>query len=377
MPVVGGMGTLEYDLTSRIRLLTNRQVRTVGIAVDYGAYDMTASDEEVQGALKERYEVVRVPLEQGTTVESTVDALVVLGPTQKLSEESLFVLDQFLMSGKPLMLALNAYTVSMQSFYATAADTGLAPLVNHYGLAVEPGLVLDRNAQTIAVRQMHGFFAMQNMVPYAYVPLVQDLATVPMVKDLEALSFPFAASLAPAPARAGQVSVTPLARSSPRSWRKTTMYNVSPFEPVAPGSDSAVGPFTLAAIVEGGFTSYFADRAMPEKYAAAGYELLGETAENRLLVTGSGTLFNREFPIVGANLAFFLNAVDWLLADEALVSIRSKNVSFTPIGNRAPPVRVLFTYVNILLMPLVVIGYGLFRWRMRSRYRARVRQELA
>jgi ABC-type uncharacterized transport system involved in gliding motility auxiliary subunit len=61
------------------------------------------------------------------------------------------------------------------------------------------------------------------------------------------------------------------------------------------------------------------------------------------------------------NATFALNAIDWLAQDEALISIRSRD--------RRPP-RLLYSshalqegvkYANLILLPLLVAGWGVVR----------------
>jgi len=60
-----------------------------------------------------------------------------------------------------------------------------------------------------------------------------------------------------------------------------------------------------------------------------------------------------------------LNVIDWLAQDEALISIRSRAAVSRPLGEVSDVTRNTVKYLNLFLPPLIVIGYGLIRWRIR------------
>jgi len=90
-------------------------------------------------------------------------------------------------------------------------------------------------------------------------------------------------------------------------------------------------------------------------------------ARGRLVVVGSLDFVTDRFVhSAPENLAFTLNAVDWLAQDDSLIAIRSKN--------RAPP-RLVFTsgtkrdavkYGNLIGIPALLVAAGAARlWRRR------------
>jgi len=54
------------------------------------------------------------------------------------------------------------------------------------------------------------------------------------------------------------------------------------------------------------------------------------------------------------------------MADDAgLITIRSKNITQPPLEQLEDGTRQLVKYANMLVPPLLVVGYGLLRWRRR------------
>jgi len=70
------------------------------------------------------------------------------------------------------------------------------------------------------------------------------------------------------------------------------------------------------------------------------------------------------------NLAFTLNAIDWLAQDEGLIAIRSKDRRPVPLVFASATQREAAKYLNLIGLPLLVAAFGaghLIRRRRRTR----------
>ena len=73
-------------------------------------------------------------------------------------------------------------------------------------------------------------------------------------------------------------------------------------------------------------------------------------AENRAM--GSRTLGNRDL---------FMNMINWLTADEDLISIRPKSTEDRPLTMTAQKLNTAF-WLSVIIFPLAVVGFGLATW---------------
>ena len=73
-------------------------------------------------------------------------------------------------------------------------------------------------------------------------------------------------------------------------------------------------------------------------------------AENRAL--GSRTLGNRDL---------FMNAINWLTADEDLISIRPKSTEDRPLTMTGQKLNMVF-WLSVIIFPLAVVSFGLATW---------------
>ena len=113
------------------------------------------------------------------------------------------------------------------------------------------------------------------------------------------------------------------------------------------------GPYVLAAAFTGLFPSAF--------------EAGVSSKETRLVVAGDGDFLNES--IVGAipgNIEFGLNMADWLMQDDALLAIRAKKIEPRSLRETSEGARPWIKYLNMLLPTLLVVLFGLIRWRQRK-----------
>jgi ABC-type uncharacterized transport system involved in gliding motility auxiliary subunit len=73
-------------------------------------------------------------------------------------------------------------------------------------------------------------------------------------------------------------------------------------------------------------------------------------AENRAM--GSRTLGNRDL---------FMNMINWLSADEDLISIRPKSTEDRPLTLTAQKLNLVF-WLSVVFFPLAIVSFGLVTW---------------
>jgi len=176
-----------------------------------------------------------------------------------------------------------------------------------------------------------GSFMMQNFVPYPFFPKVTDFSRDnSIVRGLESMVFPYVAAV-----EGGM----PIATSSKRSWIKKEYTSLSPMQQVIPATNDEKGPFNLAVYVD---------------------------KPSRLIVIGSARVVEGRYASA-ANVAFFMNTIDWLAQDEALIAIRSKGISERPLRPTSVGKKRAVKWINTLLPSIVLIVVGFVRWRRRAK----------
>lgn len=366
--------------------------------------------------LSENYRVEAVDLQSGLVPER-VDLLLLAAP-KELSPKQQFAVDQFLMKGGSVVLLTSPYTVARTraGLAASPYTSGLEPLLEHYGVTVRKGLVLDprnepfpvyvnRQAGAITVRELQ-------LVPYPYFVDVRGEGLNqdnPITARLPQLTLSWASPLTLPGDEPGGTSATPLLTSSGESWVSGSL-KVHPDFTLHPklGFEKEGQPEgrVLAGVVEGVFRSYYAGKESPllarddgdEKPAAPGGGEASGAAEAgdapvvtgmiekspesaRLIVVGSNEAFTDQtlqLSRAAANdrfvnsLQFMENVVDWTLEDRALLSIRSRAHFARTLAPMTREQKAFWEYLNygMVLLGLALV-YGAHRYhlqRLRERY---------
>ncbi len=357
IPVVQNLGSLEYDISGALKRLTTTKKKKIGYTTGHQEAEPSAFQQASQ-MVTAQYELVPVDLAAAAIVPRDIDALLVIAPQARFSDSSKYAIDQYLMRGGKIGFLLNRYTGTLQARFAQAVETGLDELLAHYGIRVNADLVRDAQCAPVTVMQQQGMFRFQSQVPFPLLPTPSDFNRENViVKDLETLLFFFVSSIDTSLASSKQVRAEVLVRSSQRSGKQTGFIAIDPFQRLTP-ADLSEKHIPLAALFEGSFASFFADKEPRTEHPAS--------PETRVIVVGDGDFMKDEYLGARDNVVFFANIVDFLADDAGLITIRSKNLAQSPLEQVEDGTKRILKYVNLLLPPLIVVSYGVFRWRRRA-----------
>ncbi len=342
------------------------------------------------------------------------DMLMVLSP-QDLDDKQRFAIDQFLMRGGTVLLAMGAYDISVDpSLSAVAQKSGLEDWLADQGLGLERSLVLDERAGALPIpieRSVGGFLIREiQLVDYPFILDVRDDGLnpdSPVTNSLDQLYVPFASPVEVDDAKNAGRKVTWLLRSSARSWTTTDTNLIPDFRRYGrlgfPRGEKE-GARTLAVMVEGRFDSAFKGRPSPllakkssdrsqagkdqtkeqeepkaDQAAGRGEGVIEHSPDGaRLILIGSGMLFSDETQaLVSGALGtayrkpalFAQNLVDWSLEDQGLLALRGRDRSrFARTLEPLSPWRQrLWEYLDYAL---VLIGLGVV-WLVHRRRQQR------
>ena len=351
IPVVQDLSTLEYDITSAIRRLTQDDLPTIGFLSGHGEPNPAQSMRSLMQGLSRNYQVQTVTVQDGGLTPRP-EALLVIAPADTLPEAHLRALDTYLMEGGRMALLLNRVAANLQVGQASELNIGLGPLLSAYGAALTPNLIMDEQSSVVTMQRQEGFFTVNQQIDYPLFPVSTSFNNDNMmVNRLSDVMFYFVSSIDTAQAVPEGVTVEPLVFSSNQSGIQQGFFMLQPVQTTAKLSG---GPYTLAAAYTGTFPSAF--------------ETGRQSLPTRLVVAGDGDFINES--IVGpqpGNIAFGLNMVDWLVQDEALLAIRTKTVAPRSLRPTSEGTRPWIKYGNMIGPVLLVMLFGLARWRQRKK----------
>ncbi|HEX9006461.1 MAG TPA: Gldg family protein [Bacteroidota bacterium] len=377
IPVIQNTASLEYELSSAIKRLTSHGTKKIGLLTGHGEPGLNEL-QRVQEALRRQYELATVDVSKGQPVPADIAVLVVMAPAGRIPDPQKFQIDQYLMRGGRVAFLLNKVEANLQSPYGRPVDLNLDDLLAAYALRVNTDLVRDAQCASVSVVQQQFGFSMQSQVPFPLLPVVSsfDKDNV-MVKDLQGVVLFFASSVDTLNPSSRGLHAAFLLRSSKQSGRTSGPFMIDPLQRYSREDLSTMfgeKGIPLAAIVQGSFKSAFAGKPVPADTAAGSAPPpaapLTTSPDTRVVLVGDGDFARDQYTGNRDNITFFANMIDYLVDEAGLITIRSKEEANPPLEQVADGTKKLVKYVDLVLPPLLVLGYGLFRWRLRRARRA-------
>jgi hypothetical protein len=280
-------------------------------------------NEQLRKGLFSRRGLSVVRIGPGEKIPDDVEVLLVYGAERHLPDRDLYRIDQFLLSGRSVLVFLNPWEVSVYNFRATADGLGqdamtmdelrrqahptnLDDFLAHHGVRPVRNLVIEprsHDAITLIQLQKQGQYTIQSQrqFPYPLLPTFTDLdSSHALVRRLPGITLPYAQTLEVTDevrSRQG-VEVVELIRSSPESIATSEDVPLSPPDLFAAlAGMKANGPRTVAVTLKGEFKSFFAGRGIPPEEAVDGQEPPATPSASPMRETGRGRLL-----VVGSNL---------------------------------------------------------------------------
>jgi len=169
------------------------------------------------------------------------------------------------------------------------------------------------------------------------------------------------------------LKATTLFTSSPESWTQS-VYDYNQSFGLSPPNSKGGGRLPLGVLVTGTFPDPYAGQPIPEwqkseqKGASAPVSSLNPKP-GQLIVVGCSEMFTEQIVASGGHLTFFLNAVDTLVSGGKLVGIRNKQQTLRILSIPSTAKRAWLRFLNLGLMPIVIVGVSLAHaaWRRRLR----------
>lgn len=373
-PVIRDLETLEYELIVRLMRLTGG-TKVIGVVEGAGgdrfAFDLPGSGQGPRVGFSQNFATLKANIEElyrvvpqnpaWAPIDTTVDLLLVAAPAY-LSEEAKYRIDQYAMSGRPVLFLTPGMNVEVASgITAAPANNGYEDLLAHYGIVPRKNMVLEpRNWEM--VRFGDALFP----VPYPYWPVVTYHtmnAENPVTAGLQSVSLPWTSSFdVDTAAQPGAVS-EPLLSSTRQAWEESGPLFLLPRElDEYRAGDPRTHVFAL--LRSGPMTSRYS--VAPEGIPAAEWEAgrRASAGDARILAVANA-LFVTDFYIgyTGAvgNFHFLLNALDYLVLDPDLIRVRSRVLRDAPLDEeRKAQARTTIILVNMLLVPSVLVLLGVW-----------------
>ena len=257
------------------------------------------------------YKVEKVVLMQRTNGLAGCVVLVVAGPKVPLLPMEVEAVRDYLHRGGHALFMIDPFV-----------RTGLDPVLREYGVVLDEDIVIDEASH---------FWADISA------PAVSDYNRHQITRDLPLTFFPGARSLSPTRERVPGTSVVPLVNTSRTSWGQASQDRVG----FVQGRDTP-GPATLMV-------------------AALRREGEDGTPRSRIVVVGDSDFATNSFFHIMGNGTLFLNAVNFLAAQEKLIGIQPRTADLPRVNLTNRQMKATF-FLSVLLVPALLGMVGTAVW---------------
>jgi gliding-associated putative ABC transporter substrate-binding component GldG len=376
IPFAQNIEQLEYDMTGAIKKLTALTTPKIGWMSGHGEPPLFGGDQQFQAALAEirkNYELVNVDMQNTDPVAADISVLIGLGPKEEFSDAALYKLDQYLLRGGHLAIFANANNIDMNNQFMPVSPNpqNLNDLFANYGFSIDKRLIIDKQSFQVQAMQNLGPIQIPVAVDYPLAPRLTDFDKAnPVVSRLPEVGFFFASQINNnIDTSRSDLRFIPLIRTSDQSGfaqqdPRTGAISIGAGQQI-PDFMYRESRLPIAAVIEGRLRSAYGSQR-PDTLAFSDPHITEAGAETRMIVVGSASLASGQFMVPSA-VTFLLNSIDWLYDEFGLISIRSKEINPPQLEETDAATRAMLKWLNILLAPVLIILFGVFRWYTRRR----------
>ncbi len=312
----------EEGLTSALVRISRETKKTYYFVEGHGEHSIDDTEQEGYAYLKDTLEkqgfiVKKLFLLNTDIVPKDADVVIIGGPKRSFAEEEKAIIKRYLDEGGQLFLLLDPVLDPRD-------ETGLEPFFSQWGAKLENGIVLDPTSGRVSI---------PTLSPGGYLPHE--------ITD-----------------RFNLATFFPVTRSVFFDVQSGFGFRYDPF------LETNIDTWFTASIE--GDLEVDANRDQRGPIQFGGVISSTESGEMRLVIIGDSDFAANGAVRSAGNGDLFLNVVSWLANEDDLVSIRPKEVPRATLVLSPNQTNTIFT-VSVLILPLGIMGIGLYIWRGRRR----------
>jgi len=363
IPIVQNSQGLEYDITSKIKKITEASMLKVG----FFALDDTEPDpryprpgkyDTIKLLIGESYEMVSTQLEEEL---NNISVLVFAGISEDLTDIQLQNLDKFIVQGGKVLFFQDRVEANLQNQTAKILDINLFNLLQHYGIIVKENLVADAKCGQISIQRRQGIFNMNTPVNYPYLPLISNLnEDHPITKNIDLVQNIFASELDTLQTTLKFQSLFTSSDNSGVTAAPNMNIRIDQYLQKDLRMMLLEGRKTLGGIYSGEVKSMYPANNLKSKDTEIIF-----VADSDFILNGGGASAE-------GNMNFFINSIDYLSGQKALISIRSRETIYRELKEVTNSQKDMIKYFNVVLPTLLLILMGIFIHRKEVKRRKQI-----
>ena len=304
IPFADNLNNLEYKISSFILGMTKTEKKKIGWLSGHGEKNLYQDFGYLNDEAGKQYELTEIILKSEedkkikyNDVPSDLAALVIAGPTEKLTPEEILKINGYLKNGGSAFIMNKTIETNPASLTATSTASNLNVLLAEWGVEVKNDLLYDlKSHDTVSV----GGGIVNYLLPYPLWVRALAASEVGWLNNIQSIILPWTAS------------VEEKQNKLPAGAKTKDIFTTS----------------DAAGTMEGAF-----DLDPQQNWSAANLTkkkviVSVETDNTRILVVGNAEFVTASFALSNqSNAVMFINGLDWLAQDDVLSAIRAKNLT--------------------------------------------------
>ena len=385
---------LEFEIANAIRKVTSKEKPRIAFSSGNGELD-TAQLFDLYTSLEEYYRVDFYDLAKIEAIPAYFKAVIVAKPTEQFSEWNKFKIDNYLMTGGNIMFLLDGARAEMDSmgsnlfFMSFPNELNLDDQLFRYGLRLNYDLVQDQRCAKIAVNVS----GQMELFPWYYFPLSSGISSHPIAKSVDPVWMRFASTIDPIFVEGIEHSVLLSSSRFSRVLPTPVRINLGLIRDVTKPEQFNKPNRTLALLLEGKFVSNYKNRNM-NPFAKRAIDSIGmkmhseAESDGKIIVISDGDVarndvnptngnvlplgYDRYSKNIFGNRNFLLNCIDFLVDDNGLIQLRSKEITLRLLDiQKVEEEKQFWQLFNLAFPILLMIIFGLVYHWLRIRHYAR------
>jgi|GEM_PF-5280454 len=354
--------TVEYELSSNIKNMITEVKKNIGVIIANEGQSM--QDYSFLTEFFSKYSIQEVALNDN--IPSDINVLLIIG-SDAFDEYNYYPIDQFIMKGGAVMFAFDKVKINLENMQASLKENDiLVKALDSYGIEMQNGLVLDKYSKSMPVPVQQGFSLMQDYPFWVYAINKEKKSSNSLIRNFNALDFYWASPLN----LKEDSKWEPLIYSSEYSNLDTTYY-INPQR----SFDLEKGDSYLlaAAYNDNPLESYFKEIPKTEDDSKVKWTNYIPNSENaRILLLSDSDIINPRLLVQTQqsegfyNIEFIGNTIEWLAADEDILSIKIRKTDTAKLNkiadeDKKSAILNEAKFLNVIFMPIFIIILGFFR----------------
>lgn len=381
---------LEYGLSNSIRKTQIFRKPEV-IFVDGHSELDTIYAADFMRSLTEYYNVSRVVMNDKLYSLKGADAIVIAQPDSAFTEKEIYLIDQFIMHGGKALWLIDPVYINRDTLNTKGYSLGFKNELNldeilfKYGVRLNPVMVQDLQCARVPINV--GFKKDQpdfQPFPWIYYPLLLPVSNHPIVKNLDLIRTEFIGTLDTVFAR--DVKKTILLQTSKYTKTQATPVRINVgMVRYKPNEAQYINSFqNVACLLEGSFESVYKNRLPSAFVQDSAFDIMNKSKPTRMIVVADGDIAKNEYlrregriyPVgydsymkeQFANRTFLLNCMNYLLDDQGLLQLRSREVKLRLLDKKKIGLQpAKWKLTNVALPLALILFFGLIQFYIRKK----------